>query len=236
MNDYDFKVEIKYTRRRGSVGFRIGDGGVRILAPHQTPKALLKEMIDARLPWIREQLRQLQAQPPRTTSRRFVDGETLPLLGIHYPLRIRESRRPAVVLERDRLCIDVGRLDDSERHQQRCLQLLQDWLQQQAEAFLPQRLKYWSERLQLFPVSLKIRSYRSRWGSCDQQRRITLNNRLMMAPQAIIDYVIIHELCHLLELNHSPAFWAQVERHCPDYVDKRRWLRSQGAELQLIEA
>ena len=79
--------------------------------------------------------------------------------------------------------------------------------------------------------ALKIRFYKSRWGSCDNQARITLNNRLAMAPDSVVDYVIVHELCHLVHQNHSSDFWALVEHFYPNFRNSKRWLKQHQAAL-----
>jgi predicted metal-dependent hydrolase len=80
---------------------------------------------------------------------------------------------------------------------------------------------------------LSIRDQRTRWGSCSAEGAIAINWRLLLAPDGILDYVVWHEACHLAVLDHSPRFWALLERHRPGYRDERRWLRRNGAALHL---
>ena len=127
------------------------------------------------------------------------------------------------------LCVDIPDVEQSPD----LTDIVANWYQQQAESYLPPRLEHWSLKSGLFPQNVKVRNYKSRWGSCDHQRRITLTSRLIMAPDEVIDYVLIHELCHLVEMNHSPAFWQLVSRYCPDYRQHRKWLRQQGSHFDL---
>ncbi|MDP9400540.1 MAG: M48 family metallopeptidase, partial [Actinomycetota bacterium] len=80
---------------------------------------------------------------------------------------------------------------------------------------------------------LAIRGQRTRWGSCSSSGTVSINWRLLLAPEAVLDYVVWHEACHLRVPDHSPRFWALVERHCPGFRDPRRWLREHGATLRL---
>ena len=78
---------------------------------------------------------------------------------------------------------------------------------------------------------ISVRSQRSKWGSCSAKGNLNFNCLLLLAPEEVLDYVVVHELCHLREMNHSPRFWAEVERVLPDYKDARRWLRQNGGAL-----
>lgn len=81
------------------------------------------------------------------------------------------------------------------------------------------------------PRSIRIKRMKTRWGSCGPRNDINLNWLLALAPEAVLEYVVIHELCHISERNHSPAFWSLVAQHCPDYAERRRWLKTQGGGL-----
>ena len=83
----------------------------------------------------------------------------------------------------------------------------------------------------LTPSKIKIRQYKARWGSCNSRKEVSLNYLLMMAPLWVIDYVIIHELCHLVHMNHSSQFWALVKLHCPDYNTAKQWLITHQKDL-----
>ena len=78
---------------------------------------------------------------------------------------------------------------------------------------------------------ISVRSQRSKWGSCSSEGNLSFNCLLLLAPEAVLDYVVVHELCHRLEMNHSPRFWQQVGRVCPRYAEARRWLKTNGGAL-----
>lgn len=229
MDNFDFQVDIKYTRRKGSIGFRITDKGVCVLAPQRTSTSVIRGIVKQRQQWIEQKLSQLRAQAPATSSMPLVSGKELYFLGNLYPLSIVDSPKRCVELDSGHLCVDIPEGEFSPQLNT----VIEDWYQQQAEPYFLERLEHWSAITQLHPSSLKVQTYKSRWGSCDHRQRITLNNRLIMTDQAIIDYVIIHELCHMLEMNHSPVFWSHVAKYCPDYKARRRWLRQNGPTLKL---
>jgi predicted metal-dependent hydrolase len=109
--------------------------------------------------------------------------------------------------------------------------LAEQYLRSRAAEWLTSRLETWSAKTALHPRAVRIRDQKTRWGSCSAQGRINLNWRLALAPVVVADYVIVHELCHLRELNHSPRFWQLVEKWVPDHAVHRRWLREHGHTL-----
>lgn len=104
-------------------------------------------------------------------------------------------------------------------------------LKAQAREDLAARLAHWAPLAGVRPGRLSIRCQHTRWGSCSSQGNISLNALLMLAPEAVRDYVVVHELCHLKHMDHSPRFWREVARVLPDYAAQRDWLRANGAAL-----
>ncbi len=101
----------------------------------------------------------------------------------------------------------------------------------QAKAYLPFRVEYFADIIGVKYGRVTVKHQVSRWGSCSSKGNLNFNCLMMLCPENIRDYIIIHELCHLKELNHSPRFWAEVERFCPDYKACKRWLKVDGSEL-----
>ena len=104
-------------------------------------------------------------------------------------------------------------------------------LAEQAMVVLPQRVKLYGAQLGVSYGTITIRCQRTRWGSCSSQGNLNFNCLLMLVPEAVRDYVVVHELCHRKEMNHSQRFWAEVERILPDYRLSRNWLRQHGGAL-----
>ena len=104
-------------------------------------------------------------------------------------------------------------------------------LANRAEMVLPQRISFFAKQMGVTYGRICIRSQRTRWGSCSPKGNLNFNCLLMLCPEEVRDYVVVHELCHRKEMNHSAAFWAEVETLCPDYRAHRKWLRDNGASL-----
>jgi predicted metal-dependent hydrolase len=110
---------------------------------------------------------------------------------------------------------------------------LERWYRRQAKLEIAPRLDVAVAALGRSYSSLSIRAQRTRWGSCSSTGAMSFNWRLLLAPEPVLDYVVWHEACHLVAMDHSPRFWALVARHCPGYQEPRRWLRRHGATLVL---
>lgn len=104
----------------------------------------------------------------------------------------------------------------------------------QASIELPARVEKWAKTLGVHYKDVYIKYQRTRWGSCSNLGNINLNALLLLAPEEVRDYVVVHELCHLLEMNHSPSFWANVEQTLPDYRKQKQWLKENGAVLMAL--
>lgn len=104
-------------------------------------------------------------------------------------------------------------------------------LARRALEVIPDRVRYFAPLVGVTCGNITIRNQRTRWGSCSGRGNLNFNCLLMLVPAAVLDYVVVHELCHRKELNHSPRFWAEVERILPDYRDRRRWLKENGQSL-----
>ena len=104
-------------------------------------------------------------------------------------------------------------------------------LAQQALKVLPPKVKAWAAKIGVTYGRITIRNQKTRWGSCSATGNLNFNCVLLLCPEEVTDYVIVHELCHRKELNHSSRFWAEVERVLPDYREKRRWLKTEGQAI-----
>ena len=104
-------------------------------------------------------------------------------------------------------------------------------LAERAAAVLPEKVRFFTGMIRVSYGRITIRSQRTRWGSCSAKGNLNFNCLLMLCPEAVQDYVVIHELCHRKEMNHSSEFWAEVEKYCPDYRIYRKWMKDNGASL-----
>lgn len=132
--------------------------------------------------------------------------------------------------------LDTVRAQNVEAEQMRLSQEDQKELTRQAKARIPERAAYFGRIMGVTYGRISIRCQSSRWGSCSAQGNLNFNCLLMLAPPEVLDYVVVHELAHRKQMNHSAAFWAEVERVLPDYRNRLRWLKENGGTLLLRAA
>ena len=108
-----------------------------------------------------------------------------------------------------------------------------DELARQTAEFLPERVRYFAEKIGVTYGRITVRSQKSKWGSCSSKGNLNFNCLMMLTPPEVRDYLIVHELCHRREMNHSARFWAEVERVLPDYRERERWLKQNGGDIIL---
>lgn len=209
--------------RRKTLGIVIRRGSVQVRAPQKLALASIVAFVEQKTPWIQTVLER-HSQQPAPLQRCFEDGETLYYLGQKKTLRLLAGSAHRVQLLEDELWVQRRNLGTEQARRRQ----LADWYRQQAEVYFTQRCDYFAERLGLQPRALKVRLYKSRWGSCTQSGAVHFNWLLMMAPPAVLDYVVVHELCHLRYFDHSPAFWALVNKAMPDYKTHTAWLKQQS--------
>ena len=157
------------------------------------------------------------------------NGDILYYLGEARTLRImREERsRARVKLVMDLLLMWAPYEADYEYRREQ----LEKWYRREAAAVFEEKAEEFATRLHVSFQDIRIKDQKSRWGSCSSKRNMNFNWRLLMAPEPVCDYVIIHELCHLIHMNHSADFWNLVESICPDYRQYKKWLREKGKLL-----
>ena len=217
--------DLAYTIRRSPRARRIRVmvdpyAGVEVVLPQRAAKREAQEAIAQLRPWIDRRLEEARVararlQPP---------AGTVPFLGAHLRLRPDEQRIRA------QRSADTLHLPAKNTQQ-----ALERWYRTEARKEIEPRLAAATRALGRRYASLAIRNQRTRWGSCSATGAMSFNWRLMLAPEPVLDYVVWHEACHLVVMDHSGRFWALVERHVPCYREPRRWLRQNGAALVLPE-
>ncbi len=165
-----------------------------------------------------------------TVKNNNVIHSKLLFLGGEYEITriVDAAARPSVKFFADRFYVTVA--DDS---REAFLLPLIKWYRRQARDIITRRAEEFGKKLGLDYNRICIKDQKTRWGSCSSLKNLNFNWRLIMAPVKVIDYIVIHELIHLAEMNHSPKFWRLVESYCPDYKEHRKWLRENSSNLRL---
>jgi predicted metal-dependent hydrolase len=225
---------IERGRRVKTVSIAVDRYGVLVRAPEATPLDRLDEIVRGKARWIAERLRRFRDLPPSPSAREFVSGETFLYMGRQARLvvdPVRERFPQGARLNAGRLTVPVTSTLEGRERAAAVRKQLVAWYRGRATERLPERVEPWRARLGLSPTGILIRSQEKRWASCDGQGLLRFNWRIVQAPASLIDYVVAHELVHLLHRHHTPDFWAALGRLLPDYEERRDALRRIGEQL-----
>jgi len=206
--------EVVYTlvRRRGrrGVGLKVNEAGLTVSAPITMPLARIEALVRESERWIVKKIAEWSGR--QVPAMEWRDGAEVPFLGSDVRLRIARGPRNAARLADGELQVTV-RNETPEAVRRAVV----DWYKRAAHEYLGARTRALSQAAGVALPKLIVSPAMARWGSCNARREVRLAWRLMKAPADLVDYVICHELAHLTQMNHSRAFWAEVERQCPDY-------------------
>ncbi len=217
--------EIPYTVRRSARARRVrvnvhAHTGVEVVLPERAPERAAAAAVSELRPWIERRLSDAQEVLARIAER----AGTVPYLGTTLEL-VPEPGRTRAHRRGERLLVPAGDAD--------ARPAIERFYRRAARAEIAPRLDRASALAGATYDGLSIRGQRTRWGSCSAGGHMSFNWRLLLAPERVLEYVVWHEVCHLLILDHSPRFWALVERHWPSYREERAWLSRNGATLVL---
>lgn len=223
--------DIRRSDRRRTVALTIvPPGSVVLTAPENTPVERLDEVVHAKARWITSRLRRVQPAEPRPSPREFVSGESFLYLGRQYRLDVRRGRDVEVRLDHGRFRVEVPAHLTGDARAEAVRAALGEWYRRHAEVQLTQRVAWWARRLDVAEPRMLLREQEKRWGSC-APGVVRFNWRIVQAPMRLLDYVVTHELAHLLHDDHGKDFWAALGRVLPDYEARRAELRSRGPFL-----
>lgn len=235
VNGRTIEYRIRRSRsRRKTYQVSIVDGLVLLAAPYRTTNRQAEEMVCQKARWI---LSKLDLPETRPEAPRFLSGELLPYQGRILTLWVQgvaltNSGYPEVSLERRKLRIAVPLGMDGETQQREISRALAAWYGQRTQEQIGAEMTRWLPFLgKGLAPPVHIRNQRRRWGSCSSKGVLRFNWRLAMLEPDLLEYVVVHELCHLTHMNHSPDFWGLVGEHLPDYKERRKLLKEREATL-----
>jgi predicted metal-dependent hydrolase len=223
------RVEVVRSVRR-TAGLHIVGNDLQVRIPEHLEDQRVAEILKQKRPWIRSKVAELKRVPPHR-SKELVSGESFPYLGRNYRLKIQEGYQVGVCLSGGYLKATIRPSEEGEQRESRIQQYLQNWYRSRALERLQEKTNRYALQIGVSPAGVSVRNFKSRWGSCDKQGQVVFNWNIIKAPHAIADYVVVHELCHLIHPNHSKDFWQLVGRHDTSYSEHRQWLKEKGTGL-----
>jgi predicted metal-dependent hydrolase len=222
---------ITYTLRRSfrarRVRLEIGRlTGLIVIVPRSYNIGRLHGLLKSKERWISKNLTRFQTQLP-PAPRKLKCGDTVPYLGRDLKLVQQEDYHiDSMVLEGSRLAISPDLF-----HNGLLEPALEQWYRTEAARLITERADRWSLQIGIGYRRIGIRGQKTRWGSCSRKKNLSFNWKLIMAPETVVEYVVIHELLHLKEMNHSKKFWELVARYCPGWMEHKKWLKQHEADL-----
>jgi predicted metal-dependent hydrolase len=224
--NHEIKIDKIYRSRRKTIAIEIKkDGSLIVRAPYLTTRAQIEEFVGSKSRWIRKKQELVRVQSQAALPRKFTTGEKYLYMGCTYDLQIVADLEEPLLL-RDKFYL-------AKKFQSKGSIIFEDWYKKQAAEDIKTMVKERADQNGFSYSRIRITSARTRWGSCSSKGSLNFTWRLVMAPRAVIDYVVVHELVHLRIRNHSRVYWNEVSKVMPGYEQYRQWLRENGHRLTL---
>ncbi len=224
--------KIKYTlirSKRKTACIQIdADGQVLLRVPTGTRISQIESLIEQRKQWIFKHLSAWRAQHAKKNERRYLSGEPFPYLGKSYRLKIVKQQSAPLLLKAGTFCL---------RSDYRAIPSASDafktFYREKGLKQIQERVKYYQDIMSVKAGRIRMVETKTRWASCSAEGNLNFHWKCLMLPKRVLDYIVVHELAHMIQMNHSKKFWREVEKIISDYKDRREWLRLNGTEIEL---
>lgn len=221
---------IKMKRKTISISILMS-GEVVVKVPKYMTNREVEKWMKEKSDWIEKKQQEIQKKQEKIQEKSYMDGDVFSCMGEDYTLRIiinQNRRRVLVKTEGNILFVELSVWD-----REVVKQTIATWYKKRAKEEIPKRVAYFNKQLQEEVGSIRVKEQKSRFGSCSSKRNLNFNWHLLMAPPKVMDYVVVHELCHLKHMNHGKEFWLCVEQMLPDYKKFQKWLKDYGYCMKL---
>jgi predicted metal-dependent hydrolase len=211
------KYNVKRVTNRKTTQIFVDKLGVQIISPSKTTQKEIKDIVIKNSKWIYS--KQLWANKQSDMKISFKQGTRLPYLGKNYLLKIKESNNEKVSLSQGKFIIKVNK-----NTTKKVQKLFKEWLKLHAQKIIERKTTVHARKIGVKYEKIIIKDHKERWGSVSKNKSLNINLSILCAPSKIINYVIIHELCHLKIPDHSPKYWNLLYKMMPDYETHKEWL------------
>ena len=221
----EFEYEVVYSKRKTISLIVERDRSIVVRAPIGTTNFEIEKIIENKKLWLFEKLRDPHKYPKPPIKKELVNGESLLYKGRIYRLEINQEFFTGVRFH--------SKFIISQQHKDEAVNLIKNWYLDRAKEELPPRIKEFADNLGVDYKKILISDLMYSWASCTPKKNLNFNWRIIKAPLDVIDYLIVHELAHLIEPNHSPEFWNIVAVQIPNYRNAKEWLKKNGYQLEI---
>ncbi len=234
---YNIPYTIKRSKRKKTLAISISPTAqVIVLSPEFLKNEEIEKLVKKKVQWIIEKQKYFKHLMAIYPEKEFISGEEILFLGRRYRLKIKklsDVSEPILNIEGRRVVITINHRWDSDKRKEVIRNILKNWYLSKVEEIIEKRINRYSKQLGLIPKEIKIKDQKKRWGSCSEKGIIRFNWKIIMAPVSIIDYIVVHELCHLKIKNHSNDFWKLVSLTFSNYEKRRDWLKNNAGVFEL---
>jgi len=222
----DLHYELRRSTARRTLEITVGRAGELVLsAPPEVPEAALRDFAHRKRLWVYKQLALKDAQAPGPRPKAFVDGEGFVYLGRTYRLRLVPALDVPVKLQSGRFVMPQALAGEGRAH-------LVRWYIDHAQPWLQAKVAELAHRMEVAPAGVRVQELGYRWGSCGKGAWLYFHWKTILLPAPMAEYVVVHEMAHLHEPHHTPAFWRRVERVMPDFERRQQWLAAHGIGVE----
>jgi predicted metal-dependent hydrolase len=234
-NGEEIRYEVKKSNRK-TIGIKISpEEGVVLSIPLKCSQAAINYVLNKKAAWIISKIKLVKSRSELLKNREYKSGERLKILGDYYNLNIMEGdyHRCTARFDNNGFNVFISEKVTEENRRIIIREALTELYKEIAKRILRERTEDFAKILGVKPNRITIKEQKSIWGSCSSKDNINYNWKIIMAPIAILDYIVVHELCHLREHNHSKNFWDLLESIMPDYKMRKNWLKDNGVTLDI---
>jgi predicted metal-dependent hydrolase len=231
MRESKITYQLERSRRRTADIVIERDGRVLVRAPYSVPTQQIEEIVEAKHYWIYRNLAEWRDLNATRVVREYRNGEGFLYLGRSYRLLLVSNQEEPLLLKGGRFCLRRDVVDRGEIPAARAA--FRDYYIERGLERITQRVQYYAPKVGVTPRAIAVRELGNRWASCSPKGNLAFHWKCMMAPPTIIDYIIVHELCHFYHLDHTDAFWNEVDKVLPGYRERKDWLKKNGAAMDV---
>lgn len=223
--------------KRKSIGIRVSlEKGIEVRAPLRASERSIQKILLDNKGWILQTWQRLLEEEEYKKAIQYKDGTMLYLFGQLVPIEIRKDISNKLNYDKDKFIFSLTEeiIKNDKKREIICRELYEIFLRNIAKEYLVYRTIELANMYNFTVNNIRVKKVKTRWGSCSSKNNINLNLKLIMADKKAIDYVIVHELCHTKELNHSKKFWGLVEKLMPNYKEYQKYLKQMSSSFEIL--
>lgn len=226
------QYDVAYSAKRSTLEISVEPPDlVHVVAPEGASDEVILNKVRSRAHWIIQRLFELRDMAFVPIKREMVSGESFLYLGRNYSMQVTvktDAGPPTVGLINGKFQVTVATRDETI-----ILRALEEWYKQKALEKISERIKLYESKLLVKPKKIRVKDQQKRWASCTSNGELLFNWKCVMAPSPVLDYIVVHEMAHLIEHSHSQKFWDIVASILPDYISRKEWLKNNGIRMTL---